>query len=1042
MALSTNLISGLSSGFDWRSMIDQLISIDNRRVELIEDRKSEYATKLAEWQNVNSMLLALKTASGALSTESAFNVFKSSTTSDTSTAASDILTVSTTSSTSPALYNIAVNNLAQTEKISSTNYAATDTALSLTGDILVSGKVVNIVSTDTLSDIKDKINAVNTGSDPSNVTASIISHSSTNFHLVLTSDATGEDGLNILEGAYSGGDNILEEMVFISGSTTIKTATSDGAKSDLFDSSNGAIKTLLGLKSAYGATIVKIGGLDVSIDLSSAAESLTTIAQKIDALAGISAEVISETVSGETKYRIDISGTTSFAENVGANGNVLQTLGILRGTYGTVAEVHAGTVVIQDATDTALEGTPATLMTALKIGGSSASVVNGDKITISGTKHDGTDATTTEFIVDTGNADHDCVDDLITHIQTAFGATVTASFSGGKLTITDTTVGDSQLEVSIICDNAGGGTLDFGEISMVTEGRDMQVAAGEDAEIVVDNVTISNSSNTITDVIAGATLNLVGENSSTTVTLKVERDLAAIKSKIQDMVDAYNTIMEYINTQSTYDEDTEEVGGILFGDGTLSTIKSELISSVTKAVTGASSDYNKLALIGITLDVVATDEGEYNRLNLVIDDDGADGNDLMDYLETNFNDVKKLFIASGSSPDSNLTYVGHTDDTEGGAYAVTISQAATRTTVTGGTALPPPGTVGAGETVTITDYATGRQANNVDIAGLDITGVINALNSEFAQEHTQQLTGANDTTQTATTLFSAVADADNGDVITFTGTRRNGLSVSGSYTVATTDTVGDLLEAVEDMFEDEVTVAISGGQIVITDKQAGDSQLAFNIDTQTAGITGLNFGDVSTTTTGRYAMTITASEGTGGDDNKLVLTHSTYGTGNIITTASSGGDSLGLNGGSPTSVWGKDVAGTINSLTATGSGQSLIVDSDGNNADGLSISYTGTSAIASTTFTLTLGIGELLDRKLGFITNTSDGYVTYKQTSLGNSIDSFEDQIENMEASLNRKMEMMINRFVAMELALANIQNQSQWLAGQISASLSGWGSI
>jgi len=84
-------------------------------------------------------------------------------------------------------------------------------------------------------------------------------------------------------------------------------------------------------------------------------------------------------------------------------------------------------------------------------------------------------------------------------------------------------------------------------------------------------------------------------------------------------------------------------------------------------------------------------------------------------------------------------------------------------------------------------------------------------------------------------------------------------------------------------------------------------------------------------------------------------------------------------------------------------------------------------------------MGELLDRRLGFITNTSDGYVTYKQTSLGNSIDSFEDRIESMEASLNLKMETMINRFVAMEMAMSKIQTQSEWLAGQISASYAGW---
>jgi flagellar hook-associated protein 2 len=188
---------------------------------------------------------------------------------------------------------------------------------------------------------------------------------------------------------------------------------------------------------------------------------------------------------------------------------------------------------------------------------------------------------------------------------------------------------------------------------------------------------------------------------------------------------------------------------------------------------------------------------------------------------------------------------------------------------------------------------------------------------------------------------------------------------------------------------------------------------------------------------GRYAMTITASK-TG---SKLLLTHNIYGTGQRVIVTETGGDG-DLKLTSPVYAWGENVAGTINSITATGSGQTLSVDSDGNNADGLSLSYTGTSALAGATFSFALGVAELLDRQLGFITDANDGYVTYKQTSLKNSIDSFDTQIENMEASLNRKMETMINRFVAMELALAKIQNQSQWLAGQISASLSGWGSL
>jgi flagellar hook-associated protein 2 len=339
--------------------------------------------------------------------------------------------------------------------------------------------------------------------------------------------------------------------------------------------------------------------------------------------------------------------------------------------------------------------------------------------------------------------------------------------------------------------------------------------------------------------------------------------------------------------------------------------------------------------------------------------------------------------------------------------------------------------------VTVADFAAGREAVVSLGASSNIDDVVNSLNSEFAQVYTEVLTGSGATTQSASTLFSAVADANNGDVITFSGKRSNGLNVSGSYTIVdkTTETVGDLLNSIEDMFEDEVTVALDGtGKIVITSTQAGDSQLYFTIDTQTAGITGLDFGTVSTTTEGRFAMDITASKS---GSNELVLTHNTYGTGHILEVSeTSASDPLGLD--NATQVYGSNVAGTINSITATGSGQTLSVDSDGNNADGLSISYSGTTS-TSTTFTLTLGIAELLSRQLGFITNSTDGYVTYKQTSLQDSIDSFGTQIEQMDARLNRKMEMMINRFVAMEVALSKMQSQSNWFSSQVDGLYSGW---
>jgi len=91
--------------------------------------------------------------------------------------------------------------------------------------------------------------------------------------------------------------------------------------------------------------------------------------------------------------------------------------------------------------------------------------------------------------------------------------------------------------------------------------------------------------------------------------------------------------MGYINSQFSYDTDKEETGGPLFGDGTLSSIKSDLTSLLTQNIWGVDSRFSILGLVGITVD---------NDLNLSIDDSKLTG-----YLQTNFNDVLSLFAAQG-----------------------------------------------------------------------------------------------------------------------------------------------------------------------------------------------------------------------------------------------------------------------------------------------------------------------------------------------------------------------------------------------------------
>jgi flagellar hook-associated protein 2 len=129
---------------------------------------------------------------------------------------------------------------------------------------------------------------------------------------------------------------------------------------------------------------------------------------------------------------------------------------------------------------------------------------------------------------------------------------------------------------------------------------------------------------------------------------------------------------------------------------------------------------------------------------------------------------------------------------------------------------------------------------------------------------------------------------------------------------------------------------------------------------------------------------------------------------------------------------GIDVAGTINGETAIGSGEILTGAAGEAHIDGLVARYSGaeTGPVGSVTFTA--GVAETLYQSLYSITDTFNGYVSFKQTSLQESIKRFDTQTSEMEARLEKRMEVMTNRFVLMEKTLSQLQSMSNWLSSQI----------
>ncbi|HAJ27394.1 MAG TPA: flagellar hook protein [Syntrophus sp. (in: bacteria)] len=1029
MASSTSMVSGLSSGIDWQSMITQIIAVEHKSVDIVSNKKTAYTSKLTEWQSFNTKLLALKTAAGNLKDAEDFGVFRAVMSSDSSTVkAADLLAVTTSTTASVGSYTLKVNALAAAQKLSSSSFASTSSALGAgyVGDLLINGAIITIDSTDTLVSLKDRINSANSGSSPTGVTAGLISYGTGDNRLILTSDSTGATGISLKNG---GGADILNKLGFADTSRTAKNHLAGGDRTDRFTSTTVSIQSLLGLTSAQtsGAGDIVINGQAVgAIDLST--DSLSSLQAKLT-LAGLTATITTETEDNKTYYRLMVAGA---ANTYTDKNNILETLGTIKGgvsdvsgVSGDVANTAAGAVITADTLIKDIDGY--------------TNWASDDYILLEGAKTSGGGAVSDNTFT---LSDTKTVGELLTKIQSLFG-NVTASITGdGKITVVDNTSGASTLSVKMGVKNSGGTTDDTlkfdanGDLGSAVSLRKRQIVAAADASVSVDGVTVTRSKNTIDDILTGVTIDLLKADAGTTITLNIGRDMDTLMDKINTFVTSYNNVSSYIRTQNTYDETKKKAGGILFADGTLSSVKSDLTSILSGNVWGVASDYSTLGLVGISV----------NREGKLSVDDSK----LRGYLTTNFNDVQKLFTANAQVSTGSLAYLSHGINTKYGEYAVNITSAATKNT----SAASDNTSLSGNETLTI---SAGTSTATISLtSSMTMTQIANSINSELATVYTQALTGAeelySDSGHTskinASTKWNSIYDsggvsaslADN-DVISFSGTARNGASISGSYTIsqAATDSVQGLLSAVETAFGSQVTAAIdASGKIVITDKTPGSSSVALSFDYTQAH--DLDFGTVLTTNPGgrkgRYAMSITASADTG---NHLVMSHNNYGTGNSFTIHQQ--NNLLWTGGDQAVDNGVDVAGTINGESATGAGQVLTGDRKDANVDGLSVKYTGTTGggFDAGTLKLTLGVAELYDRALFSITDSFEGYVTDKQKSLQNNIDRFQTQMDDMEARLNRKREQMISRFVKMELALQKIQSQSNWLAGQLNSADKAW---
>lgn len=215
------------------------------------------------------------------------------------------------------------------------------------------------------------------------------------------------------------------------------------------------------------------------------------------------------------------------------------------------------------------------------------------------------------------------------------------------------------------------GTLNAGDTFQVStfapllqSANDAQVAIGGNGS--GSPIVVSSATNTFTDLIPGLRLDLKKiSDPGATISIQTSRDTSSVRKLIDDFIAKYNDVMDFIDEQNTYNQDTKE-SGVLFSDFSLQVMQSSLRTTATSVIAGLTGGSRSLASLGIRSNM----DGRLAVMNSAT---------LNDAISNNFEDFLKVFIDSGQSSSSFIEFISAgTKTVDGQKYDVDITRAATK----------------------------------------------------------------------------------------------------------------------------------------------------------------------------------------------------------------------------------------------------------------------------------------------------------------------------------------------------------------------------
>ncbi|MCD9470600.1 flagellar filament capping protein FliD [Photobacterium phosphoreum] len=238
-------------------------------------------------------------------------------------------------------------------------------------------------------------------------------------------------------------------------------------------------------------------------------------------------------------------------------------------------------------------------------------------------------------------------------------ATVINDDNGAKIVFSSSETGKDQ-QISIDASKMTGelAKLSFDPTNPTANTEMVQMQAGEDAQIRIDNHTvISSSSNKIENAIEGVTLDLkklTDTDDVKHVTIDITDNTKDAKSSLEGFIEAYNGLIDTANNLSKYDVE-KKTSGPLNGDSLTRSITSQMRNLMNKTIEVDGQSYS-LSDLGITTDRYGKVEIDDEKFDEALKDNFKAFNAFFHTEDDGFLDqAEGIFKSFTSSTDGVLT---------------------------------------------------------------------------------------------------------------------------------------------------------------------------------------------------------------------------------------------------------------------------------------------------------------------------------------------------------------------------------------------------